>query len=50
MATELNPGGWEGGEPVAEPVAQDGWGEAEETAPLAMEEAAISDVKLFNKW
>lgn len=50
MATELNPDGWDGGEPVAEPVAADGWGETEVDAPLAVEESAIADVKLFNKW
>lgn len=50
MATELNPDGWDGGEPVAEPVVTEDWGETEGEAPLAMEESAISDVKLFNKW
>lgn len=52
MATELNPGGWDGGEPVAETEAAEGWPEAEPAAdaPLAMEESGVSDVKLFNKW
>lgn len=50
MATELNPDGWDGGEPVVEPVVADGWGENEADAPLAVEESAISDVQLFNKW
>lgn len=51
MATELNPDGWDGGEPVVEDSgAADGWGEAEVDAPLAVEETGISDVQLFNKW
>lgn len=50
MATELNPDGWDAGEPVAEAAAAEGWGETEADAPLAMEEGAISDVQLFNKW
>lgn len=50
MATELNPDGWDGGEPVVEPVVADGWGENEADPPLAVEESAISDVQLFNKW
>lgn len=50
MATELNPDGWDGGEPVVEPVVADGWGENEADVPLAVEESAISDVQLFNKW
>lgn len=51
MATELNPDGWDAGEPVVEePVAatDEGWGEPE--VPQAMEETGIADVKLFNKW
>lgn len=53
MATELNPDGWDSGEPVAVEedavaVAEDGWGEAE--VPVAMEDTGIDDVKLFNKW
>lgn len=50
MATELNPEGWESGEPVVEPVTADGWTENEADPPLAVEESAISDVQLFNKW
>lgn len=53
MATELNPDGWDAGEPVAEePVAaaEEGWGETEAEVPLAVEESAIADIKLFNKW
>ncbi|CAM9599337.1 unnamed protein product [Ectocarpus sp. 12 AP-2014] len=52
MATELNPDGWDGGEPVVadDTGATDGWGEAEADAPLAVEESGISDVQLFNKW
>lgn len=51
METELSPGGWDEGEAAAENVADEGWGEAEESEmPLAVEETAVSDVKLFNKW
>lgn len=52
MATELNPGGWDGGEPVAEPEVVDGWAgdEPEAELPLPMEETGVSEVKLFNKW
>ena len=50
MATELNPEGWDAGEPVAEPVATDGWVDNEADVPLAVEESPISDVQLFNKW
>lgn len=51
MATELNPDGWDGGEPVVEDTgAAEGWGEAEVDAPLAVEDTGISDVQLFNKW
>ncbi|CAM9432394.1 unnamed protein product [Ectocarpus sp. 6 AP-2014] len=52
MATELNPDGWDGGEPVVadDTGAADGWGETEVDAPLAVEESGISDVQLFNKW
>lgn len=50
MATELNDEQWVGDEPVAEPEAADGWGDAEQEVPLPMEETPVSDVKLFNKW
>lgn len=53
MATELNPDGWDGGEPVVaeEATGGDGWGETEAAeAPLAVEESGIADVQLFNKW
>ncbi|CBJ48704.1 conserved unknown protein [Ectocarpus siliculosus] len=52
MATELNPDGWDGGEPVVadDAGATDGWVETEVDAPLAVEESGISDVQLFNKW
>ncbi|CAM9726768.1 unnamed protein product [Pylaiella littoralis] len=51
MATELNPDGWDAGEPVAaEESAGAEWGEPETDAPLAVEETGISDVQLFNKW
>lgn len=49
MATELNPDGWDGGEPVVADEVAEEWGEPEE-APLAVEESGISDVQLFNKW
>lgn len=49
MATELNPEGWDGGEPVAADEGAGEWGEPEEP-PLAVEETGISDVQLFNKW
>eukprot|EP00178_Gracilaria_changii_P010272 TRINITY_DN2993_c0_g1_i1.p1 TRINITY_DN2993_c0_g1~~TRINITY_DN2993_c0_g1_i1.p1 ORF type:complete len:240 (+),score=40.35 TRINITY_DN2993_c0_g1_i1:30-722(+) len=49
MATELNPDGWDGGEPVVADETAEDWGETEEV-PLAVEETGISDVQLFNKW
>eukprot|EP00752_Nemacystus_decipiens_P005525 g4997.t1 len=49
MATELNPDGWDGGEPVVADETEQDWGEPED-APLAVEETGISDVQLFNKW
>lgn len=51
METELSPSGWLEGEAAAENVPDDGSVEAEESEmPLAVEETAVSDVKLFNKW
>lgn len=49
MTTELNPDGWDGGEPVVADETAEEWGEPED-APLAVEESGISDVQLFNKW
>ncbi len=49
MATELNPDGWDSGEPVVADEGAADWGTGEEV-PLAVEETGISDVQLFNKW